>query len=430
MGLVVSPSYRHLLSDKNPKLLWFLSRGNARSQWVFQRRRFVALPASAPIQGRVGGHGHQYLRGRTFKQIMAVFSATLPFAHSKKLDTQENLLMFMMIKGTLGALAMGMETKLHAKEVVKKVLEADGTPRFLGRYPPSVQRRSTSLPRIDEWKPPHPHLLRCHPPMEVASPSTSERQVLAGSHYDRRNMWQTPHPLRSNPTRSHSPMRFDSCGRPKHTKTERKKCNEGGMEQKEPKEGRKQRQAFAVLFEEPEFRNLRPGLATDYANEAEGWLWRTKTIWAGGSDQIGSRTRPSPEHPSPGGDLVQSFPPVFNQPPLHSNSQSRFSAFNNPLMTNAPPPVLSRQPRFAFPSAPLAMSREASSASFNQSYPSNDMRMIMAPVAELDSSENNHGMGCLEDGLLPPNDRRKVELDKSPASETLSVISYNIVWLL
>lgn len=29
--------------------------------------------------------------------------------------------------------------------------------------------------------------------------------------------------------------------------------------------------------------------------------------------------------------------------------------------------------------------------------------------------------------LLPPNDRRKVELDKSPASETLSVISYNIL---
>ena len=49
-------------------------------------------------------------------------------------------------------------------------------------------------------------------------------------------------------------------------KAERKKRNEGGMEQEEPKEGRKQRQAFAVLFEEPEFRNLQPGLATDYAN--------------------------------------------------------------------------------------------------------------------------------------------------------------------
>lgn len=54
--------------------------------------------------------GHQYLRGRTFKQMMAVFSAALPFHHSKKLDTQENLLMFMMIKGTLGALAIIMPT--------------------------------------------------------------------------------------------------------------------------------------------------------------------------------------------------------------------------------------------------------------------------------------------------------------------------------
>ena len=49
-------------------------------------------------------------------------------------------------------------------------------------------------------------------------------------------------------------------------KAERKKRNEDGMEQEEPKEGRKQRQAFAVLFEQPEFRNLHPGLATDYAN--------------------------------------------------------------------------------------------------------------------------------------------------------------------
>ncbi|KAK0517176.1 hypothetical protein JMJ35_000331 [Cladonia borealis] len=296
-----------------------------------------------------------------------------------------------------------METKLYAKEVVMKVLEADSTPRFLGRYPPPIQRRSASLPRIDEWKPPHPHPLRCHP-MESASPSASERQVLAGtcSYYDRRNVWQTLHPLRSNPTRSHSSMRFDSCGRQKHTKAERNKRNEDGMEQEEPKEGRKQRQAFAVLFEEPEFRNLRPGLATDYANEAEGWLWRTKTIWAGGSDQIGSRTSPSPEHPSPGGGLVQSFPlvfnqppahhhpehpspgggpvqsfqPVFNQPPPHSNSQSSFSAFNNPLTTNAPPPVIPRQPSFVFPIAPLTMSREASSALFNQSYPSNDRRKV------------------------------------------------------
>ena len=105
--------------------------------------------------------------------------------------------------------SVGMETKLYAMEVVMKVLEANGTPRFLGRYPPPIQRRSASLPRIDEWKPPHPHPLRCYP-MESASPSTSERQVLAGSYYDQRNVWQTPHPLRSNPTRSHIPMRFEA----------------------------------------------------------------------------------------------------------------------------------------------------------------------------------------------------------------------------
>ena len=49
-------------------------------------------------------------------------------------------------------------------------------------------------------------------------------------------------------------------------KAERKKRSGDGMEQEEPKAGRKQRQAFAILFEEPEFRNLHPGLATDYAN--------------------------------------------------------------------------------------------------------------------------------------------------------------------
>ena len=217
--------------------------------------------------------------------------------------------MFMMIKGTFGALAMGMERKLYAKEVVKKVLEADGTPRSLGRYPPPIQRRSTSLPRIDERKPPHPLPLRCYP-------VNSERPVRVGTYYDRRSMWK-PNPLRSNPTRPDSPMRFDSYGRQNHTKAERKKRNEDGMEQEEPQEGRKQRQAFANLFEEPEFRNLRPGLPTNHANEAEGWLWRTKTIWAGGSDQIGSWTRPSPEHPSPLGGRVQSFQTVFTQAPQH-----------------------------------------------------------------------------------------------------------------
>ena len=49
-------------------------------------------------------------------------------------------------------------------------------------------------------------------------------------------------------------------------KAERKKRNEDAMGQEEPKAGRKQRQAFALLLEEPEFRNLHPGLATDYGN--------------------------------------------------------------------------------------------------------------------------------------------------------------------
>ena len=121
--------------------------------------------------------------------------------------------------------------------------------------------------------------------------------------------------------------------------------------------------------------------------------------------QIGSRTRPSPEHPGPVGGPAQSFQPVFNQVPQnyhpehpsasggpvqsvqsafnqpspHSNSPLSFSALNNPLTTNAPPPVLSRQPSFAFTFAPLTMSREASSASFNQTHPPSEMRMIVAP---------------------------------------------------
>ena len=158
--------------------------------------------------------------------------------------------MFTMIKGTFGALAMGMETKLYAKEVVKKVLEADSTPRFLGRYPPPIQRRSTSLPGIDESKPPYSHPLRCQP-------VNSERPVRVGSYYDRRSVWK-PNPLRLNPTRPDSPMRFDSCGRQKDTKAERKKRNEDGMEQEEHREGRIQRQAFAILFEEPEIPQSAP----------------------------------------------------------------------------------------------------------------------------------------------------------------------------
>ena len=47
---------------------------------------------------------------------------------------------------------------------------------------------------------------------------------------------------------------------------EEQKKGEEEYAQEEPKKGRKQRQAFAVLFEAPEFRNVQPALATDYAN--------------------------------------------------------------------------------------------------------------------------------------------------------------------
>ena len=54
--------------------------------------------------------GQKYLRGRSLKQTLNIVSAALPFHHSKKLDTQENLLMFMMVKGTIGAGAIIMPT--------------------------------------------------------------------------------------------------------------------------------------------------------------------------------------------------------------------------------------------------------------------------------------------------------------------------------
>ena len=58
------------------------------------------------------------------------------------------------------------------------------------------------------------------------------------------------------------------------------------------------------------------------------------------------------------------------------------------------------------------------------------MRMIVAPSTTRDPPKENDGTGCLKDALLPPNDRRKVELDQVPASETPSVLLYNVYWLL
>lgn len=44
-------------------------------------------------------------------------------------------------------------------------------PRFLGRYPPPIQQRSTSLPKIDEWR--------------RSQPFMPERQLLLGGPYNR-----------------------------------------------------------------------------------------------------------------------------------------------------------------------------------------------------------------------------------------------------
>ena len=121
------------------------------------------------------------------------------------------------------------------------------------------------------------------------------------------------------------------------------------------------------------------------------------------SDQIGLRTRPSPEHSTPGGGSVQSFQPVHNQPPPHYNPQSSFSAFKHPLTATAPTPALSRQPSLAFHSVPRAMSREASSASFNQSNPSNDVRMIMAsPTTHDPFADSQLTTNPVQDTLLVP----------------------------
>ena len=97
--------------------------------------------------------GHQYLRGRTFKQMMAVFSAALPFHHSKKLDTQENLLMFMMIKGTMGALAIIMPTVANLAILFKLNGHEQGWLCFTvctidGRFSPILRAVYSGLMRL------------------------------------------------------------------------------------------------------------------------------------------------------------------------------------------------------------------------------------------------------------------------------------------
>ena len=119
------------------------------------------------------------------------------------------------------------------------------------------------------------------------------------------------------------------------------------------------------------------------------------------SDQIGLRTRSSPQHSTPGGGSVQSIQPVHNQPPPHYNPHSSFSAFNHPLTTTAPPSALSRQPSLTFQTVPRAMSREASSASFNQSNPSNDVRLIIAPPTSHDPfADSQLARKPVQDALL------------------------------
>ena len=100
------------------------------------------------------------------------------------------------------------------------------------------------------------------------------------------------------------------------------------------------------------------------------------------SDAIGVRSRISPEHTTPAAGPVQSFqyvPQVASQLPPPYNPQSSLSVYQHPPNLTVPPPALSRQSSLALHHAPLPMSREASSASFNPSDPSNDLRMMIAP---------------------------------------------------
>ena len=100
------------------------------------------------------------------------------------------------------------------------------------------------------------------------------------------------------------------------------------------------------------------------------------------SDAIGVRSRISPEHVTPAAGPVQSFQyvqQVASQPPPPYNPQLSLSVYQHPPNLTVPPPALSRQPSLALHHAPPPMSREASSASFNQSNPSNELRVMIAP---------------------------------------------------
>ena len=100
------------------------------------------------------------------------------------------------------------------------------------------------------------------------------------------------------------------------------------------------------------------------------------------SDAIGVRSRVIPEHPAQAAGPVQSPQHVHqaaSQPPPPYNSQSSLSLYQHPHNVTVPPPALSRQSSSALPHGPPPMSREASSASFNQSNPSNELRIMTAP---------------------------------------------------
>ena len=75
---------------------------------------------------------------------MAVFSAALPFTHSKKLDTQENLSMF-TIKETLGAPAIVMPTLVNLAILFKLVQKQYEDPFSSGHDEPTSSTLSYQI---------------------------------------------------------------------------------------------------------------------------------------------------------------------------------------------------------------------------------------------------------------------------------------------
>ena len=123
------------------------------------------------------------------------------------------------------------------------------------------------------------------------------------------------------------------------------------------------------------------------------------------SDAIGIRSRVTPEHAAPAAGPVQSFQyvqQVASQPPPPYNPQLSLSVYQHPPnLTVPPPPTLSRQSSLALHHAPTPMSREASSSSFSQSNPSNEVRLMIAPpTTQRPFPDNQLGTDPVQDSLL------------------------------